>query len=318
MTLYDKRARRRTDGFTLVELLVVIGIIALLSSVLLPALNSARRSANTTKCLSNLRQLGTGMTLFANEHEGYVLKAFFNDKARPGGRDWGFRTSDPTAQPNASFRGNGWSWDYVLYSSKYCPNREAFRCPADDSNILRGIYANDIPDDNFPASYRLNASNNPKADGAAPPDVDGISEKHWAYKVVKVRYPSKAIMFTDGKPEYFHHLAVWDRDAKAQLGKPNDTDQYGGKLTNIEFRHSPQKSTLKDRVINAVFLDGHAETIRLDETLRPLGAPFSAPSGGVGGFGGGGGAVYTMWRTYFEPKKPNIGGSDDDAINYSY
>jgi prepilin-type N-terminal cleavage/methylation domain-containing protein/prepilin-type processing-associated H-X9-DG protein len=71
-SILDLRLNGRRRGFTLVELLVVIGVIALLLSLLLPALSKAKEAANAVACAANMRSIGQAMQMYAQEHKDYI------------------------------------------------------------------------------------------------------------------------------------------------------------------------------------------------------------------------------------------------------
>ena len=122
--------RQKTD-FTLIELLVVIAIIAILASMLLPALKQARNQAKGIQCLSNLRQNITGCLHYADDYNGLA----------PSGYQYPYSISGS----NAKIVNNEVRWAGALYILDYVPNKNIFTCPM-MIDTAKSLYPNwDVP-----------------------------------------------------------------------------------------------------------------------------------------------------------------------------
>lgn len=183
---------KRSGAFTLVELLVVIGIIALLISILLPALTKARASAQNAACLSNLRQLGQFAQLYAGE---YQVLPWASQVYRP--------PSDPTNSDLSDDHTLIWSHSFLTYMKKdrYSLRTEPlYGCPSVQFDRLTGGPAG--------MQYGMNRWFNAYTHGI--PVTRSV-----CFKLTQVNRSSEIILFGD------KNLGMWMAQINEDNGDPN-------------------------------------------------------------------------------------------------
>lgn len=133
----------RRRGFTLIELLVVIAIIAILAAILFPAFLAAKKRAQMSQCLSNLKQLAQAMRNYADDYHSFMPNDW------PGSANWcGCPAAAGWVYPQ-----NGQIWGYVR-------NVKVYRCPSDVGRaavkILKANWPSGMTNKDYPLSYSMN------------------------------------------------------------------------------------------------------------------------------------------------------------------
>jgi prepilin-type N-terminal cleavage/methylation domain-containing protein/prepilin-type processing-associated H-X9-DG protein len=157
--------RRSHIGFTLVELLVVIGIIAVLIGILLPSLSKAREQSRTVACLSNLRQIAMANYMYAGDHEGCTVPAGWRSGNNPWGDAEGYATILIAGGYLTAPNSKGSKIGVIHQNVFYCPNGDPSLqvTVSDTAPILP-----DHRDSGLGAGYKRVSSAGDSANGVKP------------------------------------------------------------------------------------------------------------------------------------------------------
>jgi prepilin-type processing-associated H-X9-DG protein/prepilin-type N-terminal cleavage/methylation domain-containing protein len=267
--------RSRSSAFTLVELLVVIGIIALLVSILLPSLAAAREQGQSIKCLSNLRQLSLAFANYSADTKGFQCPPDIHNTAGASGS-----ISD--------------YWSTILVSMhylKYPPATSAgppgednvFRCPSGNLEFRSGITGNTIPSSRQDENGAMGQLQQSSSLGMQP----GLIVYNWyGFNATSTGYkwsPFRRVG-SDNTSASSTQDVVRIPDKTSRVRKATDIVMlFDGVFLNLQTvnanrlnaRHNKKKFT------NCLFADGHAESLRTKDLPGGDQDANNSPGGGA-------------------------------------
>ncbi|MCC6428072.1 MAG: DUF1559 domain-containing protein [Phycisphaerales bacterium] len=247
-----RRGRRwGLSGFTLIELLVVIAIIAILISLMLPALGKARAAARSSVCLSNQRQIGLALVMYADNNKEYTPRECGSSEAngKPLNASWAFNLRPYCDPRTRSDQNNGGVQDRYVYANYY-------KDPARPKDKHQIHYVNNGLFFSEPGKIVEGRGKPPTKFGKYP----------WP---VSIMYLS---CFADDPTHIQSNAWYVASNNEREIALYYDT-QHASQITGLTGQTNP---LLKQRIApgrhgtttNAVYLDGHAAPVRATEIVK--------------------------------------------------